>query len=92
MARDGRELYYINSSGDLMAVPITLSDNTLSARSPVRLFSTRGSGAARTSQSDPAPDGNHFLVRQVIAPPVQPIMVVLDWTARLRTRQMALPR
>jgi eukaryotic-like serine/threonine-protein kinase len=84
--RDGRELYYVNSTGDLIAVPITLSDNTLSARSPVRLFSIRGFGTAGTSQYDPASDGSRFLVRQVIDPPVQPIMVVLDWTARLRQR------
>jgi len=81
--RDGRELYYVNSGGDLIAVPITKSDNTLSAGSPVRLFSVRGFGDAGVSLYDPAPDGSRFLVRQVIDPPAQPIMVVLDWTARL---------
>jgi Tol biopolymer transport system component len=84
--RDGRELYYVNANNDLVAVPIALSDHTLAARSPVRLFSIRGLGAAGTSSYDPAADGSRFLVRQVIDPPAQPIMVLLDWTARLRQR------
>lgn len=84
--RDGRELYYVSSTGDLIAVPIALSENTLSARPPVRLFSIRGFDVAGTSQYEPASDGSRFLVRQVIDPPAQPIMVLLDWTARLRQR------
>ncbi|HKE83393.1 MAG TPA: protein kinase [Vicinamibacterales bacterium] len=79
---DGRELYYVNSSGDLVAVPITTSDRTLSVGSPVRLFSGLGFVTA-VRQYDPAPDGSRFLVRRVSDPPAQPIMVVLDWTARL---------
>jgi Tol biopolymer transport system component len=84
--RDGRELYYVNASGDLVAVPITLSNNSLSARSPVRLFSMRGVSGAGQSLYEPASDGSRFLVRHVIDPPAQPIMVLLDWTARLRHR------
>ena len=83
--RDGRELYYISPSSDLMAVPIALSDHTLSVRPPVRLFSIRGFGAGQ-SQYEPTADGSRFLVRETTAPPAQPIMVLLDWTARLPRR------
>jgi dipeptidyl aminopeptidase/acylaminoacyl peptidase len=84
---DGRELYYINPSGDLIAVPVTTTSTTLSAGSPVRLFSLgASSGGAGSALYEPLQDGSRFLVRQVSQPPAQPIMVVLDWMARLNRK------
>ena len=80
--RDGRELYYIDSSGTLIAMPVSARGSTLSTGAPSRLFPVSSFGAG-TSQYEPAPDGSRFLVRRVIEPPSQPITVLLGWSARL---------
>ncbi len=82
---DGRELYYVNADGGLTAVPLTTSQNALSIGPPQRLF-TLGVAPTSFAQYDSVPDGSRFLVRDVIEPPAQPIMVLLDWPARLRQR------
>ena len=38
---DGKELYYIDPSGAMMAAPIIVNGSTLEPGKPVRLFSTR---------------------------------------------------
>ena len=50
------------------------------------LGSQHRDAVAGAYEYDPAADGSRFLIRQVIDPPAQPIVVVLDWTARLRQR------
>ncbi len=47
---DGKELYYIDPSGAMMAAPIIVNGSTLEPGKPVRLFSTRivGGGGRRT--------------------------------------------
>jgi hypothetical protein len=38
---DGKELYYLNSAGAMMAAPITVTGATLEPGTPVVLFPTR---------------------------------------------------
>ena len=83
--RDGRELYYVNSSGMLLAVPVTLSPSGFSTGAAVTLFDvgTRG-GSAGNGRYEPASDGRRFLVRQIVDPPAQPLRVILNWPAALK--------
>jgi Tol biopolymer transport system component len=82
--RDGRELYYVNPDGMLMAVPVTLAANAFSAGAAAPLFSVgRRGGTGGTSRYEPASDGRRFLVRQIVNPPPQPLMVTLNWPAVL---------
>jgi len=83
---DGRELFYVDPNGMLVAIPVRLSSNGLSTGAPVRLFSVgrRGAGGVGASRYDVARDGSRFLVRTVVDAQPQPITVVLNWPARLK--------
>jgi serine/threonine protein kinase/Tol biopolymer transport system component len=82
---DGRELYYVNVEGALLAVPVALSANGFSAGVPSTLFDVgRRGGSAGTGRYDVTTDGRRFLVRQVAQPPRQPLMVMLNWSAALK--------
>ena len=62
---DGKELYYLNPAGAMMAAPITVTGATLEPGAPVVLFPTRivggGVDAQQGRQYDVAPDGR-FLI------------------------------
>ena len=62
---DGKELYYLNPAGAMMAAPITVTGATLAPGAPVVLFPTRivggGVDAQLGRQYDVAPDGR-FLI------------------------------
>jgi Tol biopolymer transport system component len=82
---DGRELFYINSSGMLVGVPVTLASNSFSTGAPVPLFSVRRRGASGgISRYDVTRDGNRFLVRMPVDAEPQPITLVLNWPARIK--------
>jgi Tol biopolymer transport system component len=82
---DGRELFYVNTAGMILAVPVTLSKAGFSAGAPVPLFAVgRRGGTGGTSRYEVARDGQRFLVRTIIDPKPQPITVVLNWLAKLR--------
>jgi Tol biopolymer transport system component len=78
---DGKELYYLDPSGAMMAVPITVIGNKLEPGSPVRLFLTRvlGGGVddAQRRQYDVAPDGR-FLINTVLDE-AAPITLLQNW-------------
>ena len=80
--RDGRELFYLDLDGRLMAVPITFSSDakvvTVGAASP--LFATR-IGGANTLQSEyvVSPDGQRFLLDTPVRDDSPPIQVILNW-------------
>ena len=79
---DGTELYYIDTSGVLLAIPIRTQSSTLEARTSTRLFQTRihegGKGISR-HQYDVSRDGLFLL--NVTAEDVAsaPITVMLNW-------------
>jgi Tol biopolymer transport system component len=79
---DGRELYYIDPVGALVAAPIAVSGSTLAPGTPMVRFSTRilGSGidAGQGRQYDIAPDGR-FLINTVIDDVDAPITLLQHW-------------
>jgi hypothetical protein len=80
--RDGRELFYIDESRRLMAVPVaSLDPATFGA--PQALFAAP---IQETSirQYDVFPDGRRFILSLPLVEGRDPISVVLGWTARLQ--------
>ena len=79
--RDGKELYYLNPEGAMMAAPIA-TGATLSPGAPVVLFRARivGGGVDRGVGRlyDVAPDGR-FLINTEIAGDVAPITLIQHW-------------
>ncbi len=79
---DGKEIYYIDPSGAMMAAPITVSGATFAAGTPVKLFQTRivggGLAAQQGRQYDVAPDGR-FLIDTVSESAAAPITLILNW-------------
>ena len=79
---DGRELFYLDLDGRLMAVPVTFSSDakavTVGAASP--LFATRiGGSNTLQSQYVVSPDGQRFLLDTPVRDDSPPIHVILNW-------------
>ena len=79
---DGKELYYLNPAGAMMAAPITVTGATLEPGAPVVLFPTRivggGVEAFQGRQYDVAPDGR-FLINTVLDEAPAPITLLMNW-------------
>ena len=79
---DGKELYYLNPTGAMMAAPITVTGATLEPGAPVVLFPTRifggGVDAQQGRQYDVAPDGR-FLINTVLDNAAAPITLLQNW-------------
>jgi eukaryotic-like serine/threonine-protein kinase len=88
-SHDGRELFYRDFSGAMMAVPVAEGPGFTPGR-PVRLFEGTGylgagpQGGGRTY--DVSPDGSRFLMVRFSAPTAAPapLVVVLNWFEELR--------
>ena len=84
---DGKELYFLNPAGQMMAAPIAVSGNTLATGTPVVLFQARifGGGVASPygMQYDVAPDGR-FLINTVLDTPPAPIRLLMNWNPDAR--------
>ncbi len=73
---DGRELYYLDGGGRVMAVPVTVGASGIDVGSPRALFSA-GSSAI---DFDVTAAGDRFLFEMgTDARPQPPIVVTLDW-------------
>jgi Tol biopolymer transport system component len=70
--RDGRELFYV-ANNQLMAVPITTADSSVTAGTPMALFPMRA-GSDYTASAD----GQRFLVSR-LAEEAAPITILLNW-------------
>jgi Tol biopolymer transport system component len=85
--RDGRELYYLNPEGAMMAVPITVTGATLRPGAPNVLFPTRilGGGVDRGlgPQYDVAPDGR-FLINTELDDAAAPITLLMNWNPEVK--------
>ncbi len=81
---DGKEIFYVE--GDtLMAVPVNLS-SSFSAGEPQRLF--EGAFRGRGQQYDVAPDGQRFVVSELLeGVPESTVHVVLNWFEEFREPQ-----
>jgi hypothetical protein len=83
-APEGKELYYIDPTGRLMAVPIGVKSDALEVGKPVALFQPHvlGGGAnmiGRNQQYDVAPDGR-FLVNVLNDEALNsPLTILLNW-------------
>ena len=79
---DGKELYYLNPAGAMMAAPITVTGATLAPGAPMVLFPTRivggGEDAAQGRQYDVASDGR-FLINTELDTVAAPITLLQNW-------------
>ena len=82
---DGKELYYLNPAGAMMAVPITVTGSNLEPGAPVVLFPTRiTSGGVDNVQGrqgrqyDVAPDGR-FLINTFLDSAAATITLLMNW-------------
>ena len=80
---DGKELYYLNQAGAMMAAPITVTGATFAPGAPVTLFLTpRIVGgvvdAQQGRQYDVAPDGR-FLINTELDNASAPITLIQNW-------------
>ena len=77
--RDGREIYYLNPAGDMMAATVALKADTLEAGAPVTLFRQRVSVDGSIGfVYDITPDGA-FLINAVIDSSLAPITLLMNW-------------
>jgi len=87
-ARSGRELFYLDESNTLMAVPVQTSGPQFSSGRPAKVFDTKYSGAFYSY--DVTPDGLRFLMMKEssVGDPIHPpnIVVVLNWSEELKQR------
>jgi serine/threonine protein kinase len=82
--KDGKELFYIALDGQLMSVPIHLTNNqTVEAGTPVALFATHIGGAVQGAFPQyyvVSPDGKKFLMDTIVTEAgTSPITVILNW-------------
>jgi serine/threonine protein kinase len=81
---DGKELFYIALDGQLMSVPIHLTNNqTVEAETPVALFATHIGGAVQGPYPQyyvVSPDSKKFLMDTIVTEAGNsPITVILNW-------------
>ena len=77
--RDGKELFYLAVSDDLLAVP-TKTTGGFEAGSPTVLFTAN----PPPDDYDVAPDGHRFLFQERALEGDVPLTVVVSWTAELK--------
>jgi Tol biopolymer transport system component len=78
---DGKELYFINPDGRLMAALVRTSTSSFDADAPVALFQTRMINNAYKQQYAVAADGR-FLINQMVEDAPSPITLILNWKPR----------
>ncbi len=78
--RDGKELYFLNLAGDMMAARVTLKAATLEAGSPVPLFQQRVfADGIPDNVYDVAADGR-FLINTLIDRGLAPVTLLMNWS------------
>ena len=79
---DGKELYYLNADGAMMAAPINVNGATLEPGTPVMLFPTRilggGADVQLGRQYDVTADGR-FLINTLLNQTAAPITLLQNW-------------
>jgi hypothetical protein len=87
-ARSGRELFYLDESNTLMAVPVQTSGPQFSSGRPTKVLDTKYSGDFYSY--DVTPDGLRFLIMKEssVGNPRHPpnMVVVLNWHEELKRR------
>jgi serine/threonine-protein kinase len=90
-ARTGAELFYLDTSGTLMVVPVRTSGATFSSGNATKVFDTQYATPDRSRTYDVSPDGKRFLMLKDDAtrdPNSAPagIVVVLNWFEELKAK------
>jgi dipeptidyl aminopeptidase/acylaminoacyl peptidase len=90
-ARSGRELFYLDASNTLTAVPVQTSGSTFSAGKPAKVFDAKYSTPLPPRSYDVSADGKRFLMLKDIAagdPNATPAGMVLvqHWFEELKQR------
>jgi eukaryotic-like serine/threonine-protein kinase len=79
---DGKELFYIDPAGMMMAAPITQTGSAVVLGTPVTLFQTHvmggGFGGRQGRQYDVARDGR-FMINRVVDSAAAPITLIQNW-------------
>jgi Tol biopolymer transport system component len=79
--RDGREIFYRNQAGAMMAADVSIKADTLTTARPRQLFAV----PPGVNFWDSTPDGQRFLLNVPVQPAVaDPISVVVNWSQGLR--------
>jgi len=85
---DGKELYYLNPAGEMMAAPIAAVGDALEPGAPVVLFPTRivngGSDTQGGWQYDVAPDGRFLINMELDDAAAAPITLIQNWNPEAR--------
>ena len=81
--RDGRELYYINSAGDLIAVEVT-TELAFAIGKSTTLFRTALSLGTPGFPYDPAADGTRFVFSVPSGNTTPPITTILNWSSLMK--------
>jgi hypothetical protein len=78
--RDGKQLYYVNPAGTMMAVPIAVG-TTFSPGAPAVLFPTRivGGGLDAGTGRQYDVDGGRFLINAELPGDAAPITLIQNW-------------
>jgi Tol biopolymer transport system component len=80
---DGKELYYLNPAGEMMAAPIAAVGDALEPGAPVVLFPTHivdgGSDTQGGWQYDVAPDGRFLINMELDDAAAAPITLIQNW-------------
>jgi len=80
--RDGKELFYLNPAGTMVAVPITVAGNSIVPGAAAALFPARivggGADAQLGPQYDVAPNGR-FLINRALDGVPAPITIIQNW-------------
>jgi Tol biopolymer transport system component len=90
-ARDGRELFFVDTSSTLMVVPTQTSETTFRSGTPTPVFDTQYAAPVITRTYDVSPDGKRFLMfkegatSDATARPTG-IVVVLNWVEELKQK------
>lgn len=81
--RDGKELYFLDPSGAMMAVSVSVTGDTPELGSPTRLFQTSIFGGGVDSQQgrsyDVGPDGR-FLINTLLPGGQPPLTLIQNWS------------
>jgi Tol biopolymer transport system component len=90
-ARNGRELFYLDASNTLTAVPVQTSGSTFNAGKPAKVFDAKYSTPSPPRPYDVSPDGKRFVMLKDSAagdPNAVPMsmVVVLHWFEELKAK------
>ena len=82
-ARNGRELFYLDASNTLIAVPVHTSGSTFSAGNQAKVFDGKYAEPFPARHYDVSADGQRFLIGTQLGAPTL-VTIILNWDAALK--------